>query len=323
MPLTVHFAHPLDAAAQHTLAAHLDPDITYTHGTLPAEPDYAVLVTGRPSREQLDASPHLRKLLIPFAGLPAVTRDTIADYPHIAVHSLHHNAPIVAETCFALLLAAAKAVVPIDRTFREHDWSPRYVDDRPGVMLDGRTALILGYGRIGARVGGYCRAFGMHVLGIKRTVPPDAPDFLHPPDALHNLLPQTDVLIVTLPATPATTGMIGAHELSLLREKAILVNIGRAAVVDERAFFEALQSGQLHAGASDVWYQYPQSAAERTHTPPSQFPFHTLDNMVMSPHRSGHVDATEAMRMTALAQSLNAYARTGDMPDPVDIAAGY
>lgn len=321
--LHVHFAYELDAADQQHLAAHLAAAVDYTHGDLPPAPRFSVLVTGRPSPAELDASPALRKLLIPFAGLPAVTRQTLQNYPQIDVHNLHHNAPIVAETCFALLLAAAKAVVPIDRTFRQHDWSPRYVENRPGVMLAGRTALILGYGRIGARVGGYCRAFGMNVLGIKRTVRPSDPDFVYEPGALHALLPQTDVLIVALPATPATTDMIGETELHLLRDKAILVNIGRAAVVEEAAFFAALQSGRLHAAASDVWYQYPASTADRNHTPPSNFPFHELDNMVMSPHRSGHVDVTESMRMQALASSLNTYLRSGTMPNRVDLVAGY
>lgn len=321
--LHVHFADALAPDEQHRLERHLEAGVQYTHGPLPDNAQFQVLVAGRPSHEALAASPHLRKLLIPFAGLPSTTRQALRHFPQIDVHNLHHNAPIVAEACFALLLAAAKAVVPIDRTFRHHDWSPRYTDQRPGVMLAGRTALILGYGQIGERVGHYCRAFGMSVLGIKRTIPADAPDFLHPLSDLHELLPQTDVLIIALPATPATEGLIGAAELALLRAKAIVVNIGRAAVVDEAAFYNALQAGQLHAAAADVWYQYPQTEAERTNTAPSRFPFHTLDNMVMSPHRSGHVDVTEDLRMAGVAQLLNVYARGAAMPNPVDLDAGY
>lgn len=321
--LAIHLRHSPTPAELQTLRDLLPDDVQLSHGEHPTPADYQILVAGRPTRHDLEASPHLHSVIIPFAGLPPLTRETMRDYPHIRLYNLHHNAEIVAEMTMALLLAAAKFIVPIDQTFRQHDWTPRYAEERPAVMLSGRTALILGYGEIGRRVAAYCTAFGMKVLATKRRIRSVTPAFVHPPDKLPELLPRADVLIIALPHTPATEGLIGKREIHLLRQKAILVNIGRAAVVDEAAFFYALKDGRLHAGASDVWYQYPKDVESRRQTPPSHYPFHELDNMVMSPHRSGHMDETETRRMSALAHSIKTYLREGILPNPVDLDAGY
>lgn len=320
----IHFTYPLEDDERAILNQHLETPVLITDGdAIPTPATYHLLVDGRPTRAQLEASPNLRVVLIPFAGLPPTTRDLMAEYPHIAVHNIHHNAEIVAEFAFGLLLAAAKNIVRGDAMLRENDWSLRYETARSGTMLRGKTALILGYGAIGTLVAGYCRAFGMRVLAIKRTVPHDAPNYLHPITALHDVLPQAHVVIVALPHTPATEGLLGAHELSLLPPRAILVNVGRASVVDEVALYAALQSGRLLAAASDVWYQYPKSEAERINTAPANQPFATLPNMILSPHRSGHVDETEALRLQYVAHTINAFVRGAELPHRVNLDAGY
>jgi phosphoglycerate dehydrogenase-like enzyme len=285
--------------------------------------DYHILVAGRPQREHLIASPTLRALIIPWAGLPEVTRELMRDFPHIAVHNLHHNAAPVAEMAVTLMLAAAKLVVPTDRALRAHDWTPRYHRPNPTVLLEGKTALILGYGAIGQRVAHLCRALGMKVMAIRRCVVMPSPDEIYPPNALHRLLPQANVLIICVPQTPETTGLIGEKELALLPPGAILVNVGRGPIVDEAALYHALCEGPLHSAGLDVWYDYPADEAARSHTPPSAYPFHELDNVVMSPHRAGGADETEMLRMMHLAALLNAAARGDEMPNLVDLQAGY
>ena len=117
--------------------------------------------------------------------------------------------------------------------------------------------------------------------------------------------------------------MIGEHELALMPPGGILVNVGRGPVVDPGALYSALRSGQLGAAGLDVWYNYPKSPEERASTPPAEFPFHELDNVVMSPHRGGGSDQTEELRMTHLAAHLNAAARGEPIPNKVDLDAGY
>jgi phosphoglycerate dehydrogenase-like enzyme len=327
--LSAHLLYPsYDEEMLSRFAAELDPGVHLTSGPeLPQPARYDVLIAGRPQREQLVASPNLQTLIVPWAGLPEPTRRLMLEFPNVAVHNLHHNALPVAEHTIALLLAAAKFIAPMDRSLRAHDWTPRYRSS-PSVLLYGKQALILGYGAIGRQVAQLCRGLGMEVTAIRRNAsqsPSDSPlgVVVAPAEALQRLLPQADFLLICLPGTPETSGLIGAAELALLPPQAVLVNTGRGSIVDEAALYQALHDGTLHAAGLDVWYSYPADEESRAHTLPSAYPFHQLDNVVMSPHRAGGSTETEALRASHLAQLLNAAARGEPMPNRVDLQAGY
>lgn len=326
MPTSVHLLETLEASSLAYLRERLDPAIELTAGLeLPSPARYRVLVAGWPRREHLAASPSLRALIVPWSGVPQATRELMSGYPHVEVHNLHYNATAVAEMAVALLLAAAKFIVPIDRTFRRHNWTPRYRPD-PAVLLGGKTALILGYGAIGQRVARVVRGLGMKVVAIRRRASaalPDVPDEIHPLQALHRLLPRADAVVICLPHTPATDRLIGARELSLLPAGAVLVNVGRGPIVDEAALYTVLRDGTLTAAGLDVWYNYPPDEAARSSTPPSAYPFHELDNVVMSPHRAGGSLEIEERRLEHLAILLNAAARGEEIPNRVDLLEGY
>lgn len=318
--VSVHLFRPPDPVPLDHLRAELHPDVQLTLGPdLPSPADYQILVAGRPQREHLTASLNLETLVIPWAGLPPETRELLLGFPHVAVHNLHHNAASAAEMAVALMLAAAKFIVPIDRVFRTHDWTPRY-QPNPAISLEGKTVLILGYGAIGQRVARACQGLGTEVVAIRRS---GTGGEIHPPNALHDLLPRADVLVVCLPHTPETTGIIGAEELALLPSDAVLVNVGRRPIVDEAALYHALREGTLYAAGLDVWYNYPDDKTARSCMPPSTYPFHELDNLVMNPHRAGGSKETGMQRMSHLAALLNAAARGEEMPNRVDLQAGY
>jgi phosphoglycerate dehydrogenase-like enzyme len=326
MSLLVHYLEPPAAEVLVILRAELAPDIQLTvgpDGPVPAGTD--ILIAGRPKREHLIASPTLGALIIPWAGLPPETRELLGDFPQVTVHNLHHNAAPVAELAFALLLATAKFIVPLDRSLRSNDWTPRYRPS-PALLLTGKTALILGYGAIGRRVAGMCKSLGMVVLATRRTPKVESDDLageIHPPAALLDLLPRCNALIICLPHTQETDGLIGEAELDLLPSGPILVNIGRGPIVDEAALYGALHDGRLHGAGLDVWYNYPPDEKSRSQTAPSAYPFHELDNVVMSPHRGGATSETNSLRMTRLAALLNAAAAGRPLPNWVDLAAGY
>lgn len=145
---------------------------------------------------------------------------------------------------------------------------------------------------------------------------------LHAASDLNNLLSQANVLFVCVPLTPETEGLIGENELSLLPDGAVVINIARGRVIDEAALFRALQSGRLRAGL-DTWYRYPQDEASRSNQPPSEFGFHELDNVVMTPHLAGHCSDIERSRTHALARLLNRLASGQPLPDRVDPQRGY
>ena len=324
---------PTEQLDLNELHAALDPGIQVTTGlALPEPASFDILISGQPTLAQLQASPNLSALIFPFAGLPEETAALLLDpangLGHVAVHNLHHNSAQTAEMALALLLAAARLLVPNDQALRRGDWTLRY-EPLPVTILHGKTALILGYGAIGRHVGRVCQALGMEVLALRRRPeaggPEEAGVKVFGPAALPDLLPQADVLMVTLPLTTDTQGLIGAAELAALPAGALLVNVGRGPVVDEGALYRALASGHLAAAGLDVWYRYPEDAAARRRTLPSAYPFHQLDNVVMSPHVGGSFGApyTERRRMAHLARLLNALHRGEPAPNRVDLTLGY
>jgi phosphoglycerate dehydrogenase-like enzyme len=323
MAITAYLLHEYDDVALDHLRARLDRGVQVVAAPNRPEPaDYEILVAGRPKREYITASPTLKTLIIPWAGLPDETRELMLGFPQIAVHNLHHNAAPAAEMVVTLMLAAAKSTVPVDRAFRRHDWRPRY-EPAPSLLMSGKTAMILGYGAIGQRVARTCQALGMDVIAVKRHIPDESEVEIQRPEALHTLLPRADALLICLPHTPQTDDLIGAEELALLPSNAVLVNVGRGAIVNQGALFNALREGTIHAAGLDVWYNYPADEPSRSCTPPGDYPFHELDNIVMSPHRGGTSDRRDFLRMECLAELLNAAARGEPMPNPVDVQAGY
>ncbi|MFZ0546722.1 MAG: 2-hydroxyacid dehydrogenase [Candidatus Promineifilaceae bacterium] len=325
MPLSVYFPNAPEPESLELLKEHLRPGIKVTIGEIPSDPDYHVLVTGRPSLEQLQASPNLQAVIVPWAGVSPETRAKLADFPDVTLHNLHYNDTTTAELGFALLLSAAKFVPFMDRALRDDNWMPRY-DPSPTVLLHHKTALILGYGAIGREMARMCKGLAMTVLATRRHPDKGSDEYadeIHPSDALPELLPRANALLVCLPHTPETEGVIGEKELALLPEKAVLVNIGRGKVVDEGALYEALKNGRLHAAGIDVWYNYPEDEPTWSNTSPANYPFHELDNIVMSPHRGGATMESEGLRMADLARLLNTAERGEPIPNKVSLELGY
>lgn len=322
MSLKVHIIH-INLSDFKSL---LDPDIIVTEGReIPEPADYEILVHPNPSKAWIEASPKLRAVVIPWAGIPEKTRKVMAAYSQLSVHNLHHNNFNTAELGFALLLAAAKNIIPMDQALRKNDWTPRYQNSK-AILLRGRTALILGFGEIGKALGSYCLALGMTVKATK--MHPEANEDnlgieIYPDDQLHALLPDTDVLLIALPLTEKTENLITEKELSLMPKGSILINIGRGPIVNQAALYEAVKNEHLLAAGSDVWYNYPESKDSRTNTPPADKPFGELHNFVLSPHRGGFVIDVEKQRAVALANLLNTANRGLKIPNKIDLDAGY
>jgi len=326
--IDVHISFPPAESSLEILDALLDSQFRISTGEniTHAEP-LNYLVSGRPKRDEITGCPNLKALIIPFAGIPAQTQTLMQEFPNISVHNLHHNAVPVVENTLALLLAACKHLIPAHNALRENDWRPRYAPN-PSMLLQNKTALLLGYGEIGSRLGRVLDALDMNILAIRNSISALERDrfaMIYPSGNLLELLPRADILVDTLPLTQQTEGMIGKKELSLLPKGAIVVNVGRGKVIDQHAFYDALKEGHLGAAAIDVWYQYPEDEESRADTMPAEVPFGELDNVVLSPHRAGglHSEDTERLRMEHLAGLLNHAARNEPLPNRVDLKRGY
>ncbi|MCA9836545.1 MAG: hypothetical protein KC422_06515 [Trueperaceae bacterium] len=309
------------------LKTRLNANISLTYGSeIPEHADYEVLIAAFPHKELVEASPKLKALIIPFAGPPMATQELMRQYPEVAVFNTPYNSIATAETALALMLASAKFTIKADADLRQGDWSLRY-GEQPQLMLHGKTVVILGYGRIGRHAAAVCHALGMKVLGVRRNL---TAEDKHDPIArvadfgeLKTALAQAEVLLIALPETPETQNLITETELELLPQGAILVNVGRGSIVNEKALYNALKGGKLAAAGLDVWYSYPKDLEARTSTQPSSYPFHELSNVVMSPHKAGWLGKDDDSRMVFLAQILNMYASGETIPYKVDLELGY
>ena len=116
-----------------------------------------------------------------------------------------------------------------------------------------------------------------------------------------------DIVVVTLPLADTTRSLVGCQALTAMRPDAVLVNVGRGAVVDESALFDALQSGRLASAIIDTWYQYPD--ASRGACAPSQFDFASLPNVLMTPHMSGWTHGTVRRRQQTLVDNITRLVR--------------
>jgi phosphoglycerate dehydrogenase-like enzyme len=194
-----------------------------------------------------------------------------------------HGGPLAEFAMFGLL-AFAKDLPTLLADQRERRWPP---GQRPARELRDRTLLIVGLGEIGSETARLAQAFGMRVLAVKRDASGSVPhvDELHPATELPTLVTQADAIVVTLPLTDATRGLLDADTLAAVKPGAVLVNVGRGAVVDEAALVERLQDGTLAGAALDVFTEEPL---------PQDSPLWALDNVIVSPHNVALVEAEEA-----------------------------
>ena len=224
-----------------------------------------------------------------------------------------HARPL-AEFCIMVMLAFHKKLLTSLRDQRERRWE-RFAAGE----LDGQTLVVVGVGRIGKEIARLAKAFGMRVIGVKRTVAGVDPaslhlDALYGPDELHRALEQAQNLVLIAPHTSETAGMIGARELALLPRGAVFINIGRGALVDENALIETLRSGHLSGAGLDVFAQEP---------PAQDNPLWTMENVIVCSH-SASTAYRENERITDLfCRNLRRYLDREPLLNQFDHARGF
>lgn len=305
----------------------------------------------------------IRAILIPYAGVHPSIRECCSKVEGMILANCHHNAPMTAEIAIALVLAATKRILRADRELREGNWrgrglaisgAPRPVPFIPQTILDGKTVLVVGLGAVGQRVARSLDALGCRVIATSRTATdergkPKELSFsrnqgtstttvtVYPASLLHDLLAQAFVVVLCLPLSVDTKGLIGRRELEIMRPDSVLVNISRGPIVDEAELADALDQKKIACYASDVWWHYPDDWAAAEHCPPFRdrdgAPIHfPKESVVFSPHRGGAIGLVESdiRRIDAISAALRQTALLGipkGLITPpigiVDVAAGY
>jgi phosphoglycerate dehydrogenase-like enzyme len=216
--------------------------------------------------------------------------------------------PPMAEFVLMALLYFTKDVRRTVELQRTVTWSTR-----PTETLRSRRVLILGPGGVGREIATLLRAIGIRVDVVGRTGRSD-PDMgtVHPLSELDALLPHADDIVVALPLTAQTRGLIDADRLARLRRGARLINVGRGPIVDEKALLDALRSGHLSGAALDVFDQEPL---------PSAHPFWAMDNVLVSPHMSGDVVGWQRASVQLFIDNLDRWRRCEPLQNVVDKSA--
>ncbi len=231
---------------------------------------------------------------IPVGNTPGVLSESTADF------------------AFALLMAAARRVVEADKYARNGLWQ---VPWEPMLLLGQdihhSTLGIVGLGRIGIEVARRAKGFQMHVLYHNRTRREDAEKELGVEyvTTLSELLSRSDFVSLHVPLTEDTKGMIGPTEFSIMKPTSILVNTSRGQVVDQKALYNALKSGQIAAAAIDVTEVEPI---------PMDDPLLTLENIIIAPHMASASKATRTKIATMAAANLIAGLRGEILPNCVN-----
>lgn len=305
------FAATLEPAVRARVAVPCDVIVADEAGIVPRLGDVDVLVSLAFSRAMGAAARRLRLLQVPGAGLDRVERAALP--PGVRLANVYGHEVGIAEYALGAMLALARGFARVDAALRRGVWESQWAVGAPAPApwpeLRGRTLGILGYGHIGRCLARRARAFEMEICAIRRDVARSADDglaLLGGLEILDQVLARADHLVVTLPLTEATRGLLGERAFRAMKPTAVLVNVARAEIVDEDALYRALVEGRLGGAALDVWYRYPTAAAP---TPPARRPFHELPNVLMTPHLSGWTEGMLDARARLIAENIERVAR--------------
>jgi phosphoglycerate dehydrogenase-like enzyme len=226
-------------------------------------------------REAVQKADRLAWIHSTAAGVDQLLHPEVRERDIVLTSSSGIHQPLV-EHVFAFILALHRRLHVAVRLQLQRRWDRRRM---VGDEVAGKTLGILGLGTIGRDIAARAGAFGMRVVGTKRTpAPVPGVERVLPPDGLPEVLRESDVVVVTLPLTPQTRGLLGEAEFRMMKPSAVFINVGRGAVVREAALVRALREGWIAAAALDVFEHEPL---------PADSPLYALENVILTPHVSG------------------------------------
>ncbi len=254
------------------------------------------------------AASHPKPLAVKLYQAPAAGTDAI-DLGLLPAGAMLCNAfgheDAIAEYVMTALLLRHVPLPRADQRLREGHWD--YWAGSPGALrteLGGSSIGLLGFGHIGKAIAVRAKAFGMRVTVCNRSSVPLSPlvDESYGLDRLQAFMGSADAIVVSLPLTEPTRGIVGKGALAAMRPQGVIVNVGRGPVIEEKALYEALAGNRIGGAIIDTWYRYP--TPETPVITPGELPFETLPNVLMTPHMSGWTDGTVRRRQATIAENI-------------------
>jgi phosphoglycerate dehydrogenase-like enzyme len=274
----------------------------------------------------LRAGPGLRWAHSGAAGVRASLTPDMLERDILFTNSAGIHGPAVAETVVAYLLYFARGLDHAVESQRRRRWDPDTLGgaDSPVRELGRSTVGVVGLGGIGREVARRVLALGARVVATRRR-PAEGPglgaaagagdvELLAGEDALRRLLEVSDYVVLTLPETPRTRGLVGAEELGWMRSDAVLVNVSRGGLLDESALLDSLRDGRIRGAALDVFSTEPL---------PPDHPLRDAPNLLITPHTSAYTRHFWERESELILENLRRYLSGAPLLNMVDKREGY
>ncbi len=319
-PSVLVLADPTDA--ELALLERLPGDTRIATGLTPevfeaAAPEAEVILSWFAPRELLERvwsmAPRVRWVHSASAGVENILFPALVESDVPVTNSRGLFSDALAEFVLAAILLFAKDLPRMLRSREAGRWDP--FDSE---LIQGRWLGILGYGDIGRAIAQRARAFGMRIAALRQRPELSRHDSLVDrllgPDGLGELLRLADYLVLTLPLTPRTRGLIGEAEIATMKPSAVLINIGRGPVVREQALVRALRERRIRGAAVDVFDTEPL---------PEGHPFYECDNLLLSPHCADHFPGWKRRAMEFFLENFERFRNGEPLRNVVDKKRGY
>ena len=290
--------------------------VTRDRDEIAAALDEIEIAAGSFPRDLLPQARNLRWFQQWGAGADWLLRyPEVADLDFVLTNASGVHPIPISEHILAFLLTFARGFHHAIRTQARGEWIDQ---DRHDDLfeLDGKTMLLVGVGAIGERTAQVAQAFGMRVLGVRRDPTVGAPgvEAMFGPGDLLDLLPEADFVVLTVPLTHETRGMIGERELRAMKPGAYIVNIGRGGTIQEPALVRALEEGWIAGAGLDVFETEPLA---------DDSPLWGMDNVVITSHYAGATPHYDERALDIFVDNLRRYRAGERLHNVVDKELGY
>jgi phosphoglycerate dehydrogenase-like enzyme len=233
-----------------------------------------VMINSNPPREHLrERAPRLKWIQTTGAGVDGLMPMSWLPEDVALTNNSGAHGEKAEDSCAMALLMLNARMPEVLTNQRERRWQPIFT-----TPIEGKTAVIIGFGDLGQGAGRAAKRLGVNVIAVTRSGKPTKhADAVYPTNRLDRVLPKADFVIVTTPLTAETRGLMSRERLDLLKPHVGFVNIGRSPIVDYAALVEKLKKGELAGAVLDVFDQEPL---------PPESPLWTTPNLVITPHIS-------------------------------------